>query len=96
MPADHGLGLDDDERALPARPATQQRDPERSIDRGESRPGLPLRVDGELLPQGQLHDGLLLAIPKESEQASGHCHQELEQRSHDERDAARFREEKEA
>jgi hypothetical protein len=74
----------------------QQRDPERPIDRGESRSGLPLRVDSELLPSGQLHDGLFLATPKECEEASGRCRQEVEQRSHDERDGARFREEKEA
>ncbi len=96
MPADHGLGWDDDPSGLPARPATRQRDPERPIDRGESRPGLPLRVDGELLPQGQLHDGLLLATPEEREEASNDSRQELEQRSHAGRDAARFRGEKEA
>ena len=56
---------------------------------------LPLRVDGELLPQGKLHDGLLLATPKERQEASVDRHQELEQKSHTERDAARFRGEKE-
>jgi hypothetical protein len=39
-------------------------------ERGQSRSRTPLRVDGELLPQGQLHDGVLLAAPKEREQAS--------------------------
>ncbi len=96
MPADHGLGLYDDQSALPARPEARKRDPERAIERRQSRPRLPLRVDGELLPQGQLHDRLVLATPEEREEAWGHCHQELEQRSHAGRDAARFRGEKEA
>ncbi len=96
MPADHGLGLYDDQIALPARPEARKRDPERAIERGQSRPRLPLRVDGELLPQGQLHDGLLLATPEEREEASDDRRQEQEQRSHAGRDAARFRGEKEA
>ena len=70
MPADHGFGLYDDQSALPARPEARERDPERAIERGESRSRVPLRVDGELLPQGQLHDGLLLSAPEESEQGA--------------------------
>ena len=45
-------------------------DPEGPLERGEPRPRLPLSVDGELLPQGQLDNGLLLATPKEAEEAS--------------------------
>ena len=95
MPAGHGLGVDNEQRTLPARPDARKRDPERAIERVEPWPVLPLGVDSELLPQGQLHDGLLLATPEEREEASGDRRQKLEHPLHAGRDAARPCEEKE-
>ena len=60
------------------------------------RPALPLHIDGKLLPLSQLEHDLTLATQKESEETSDGQREELEQRSHDERDAARVRREEEA
>ena len=54
-----------------------------------SRSRLPLRVNGELLPQGQLHDGLLLATPEQSEQAAKGSDREGGQRVHGGLDSGR-------
>lgn len=60
---------------------------------GESRSRMPLHIDGKLLPQGQLDDGLLLASAEERE---GALQDQDGQRSHAGRDAARLQGEKEA
>ena len=65
VPADHGLGLDDDEGASPVWPESAECDPESSISRSEARARLLLCVDGELLPEGQLDDGLFSTSAKE-------------------------------
>jgi hypothetical protein len=88
--------LDDDQNAPPARPEPRECDPEGAIERGQSRSRPPLHVDGELLPQGQLDNGLLPATPEERDETSGDRRQELEQRSHAGRNAARVRGEEEA
>ena len=54
----------------PARPETREYDPERPIRRGKPRAGTSLDVDGELLAEGQLHDGLFLPAAEEREQAA--------------------------
>ena len=41
---------------------------------------MPMDVDGKLLAERQLHDGLALATPKESEGAAQHASDEGEQR----------------
>ncbi len=41
---------------------------------------MPVDVDGELLAEGQLHDGLVLSAPKEREGAAQHDSDEREQR----------------
>jgi hypothetical protein len=41
---------------------------------------MPVDVDGELLAEGQLHDGLVLAAPEEGEGAAQHAGDEGEQR----------------
>ena len=65
VPADHGLGLDDDQHFLPARPKPVQCDPEGTIKGREPRPGSRLGVGGELLAQGKLDDRLLPASSEE-------------------------------
>ena len=96
VPAEHGLGLYDDQSAFPVRSDARKRDPELPIERRQPRSRVPPRVDGKLLSQGQLRDGLVVATPEEREEASDDRRQELQQRSHRECDAARFRGEKEA
>ncbi|MGB7474568.1 MAG: hypothetical protein WBM26_00030, partial [Polyangiales bacterium] len=54
MPADHGLGLHDEEGVLPVWPQTRQRDPECAVSLGQFRAfGLALH-NGELLSQGEV------------------------------------------
>lgn len=53
MPADDGLGLDDDQGVTPAAPPSTKRDPEHPVDRGEPRPGPSVPEDGYLLAEGQ-------------------------------------------
>ena len=65
MPADHGLGLDDDQDLLPARPEPVECDPEGAGQGGESRCGSRLGVGGELLAKGQLDDRPLSASSEE-------------------------------
>lgn len=70
VPADHGLGLDDDQDLLPVRSELVACDPEGTIKRGEPRRGPRLGVGGELLAKGKLDDGLLLASPEERRNAA--------------------------
>ena len=65
MPADHGLGLDDDQYFLPARPELVECDPEGAIKGAESRRRSRLGVGGELLAKGKFDDHLLPAISEE-------------------------------
>ena len=70
VPADHGLGLDDDQNSLPARPEPVECDPEGAIKGCEPRPGSRLGVGGELLAKGQLDDRLLPATSEEGQNAA--------------------------
>jgi hypothetical protein len=56
MPADHGLGLHEDQGVLPLRPQPQQRDPECTV-RFAELGALGLAVqNGELLPQREVFE----------------------------------------
>jgi hypothetical protein len=68
MPANHGLWLDDDEDASPARPTSEQGDPESPISRIQSRTRLFVGVGGELLTQGQFDDSLLSTSAQQGRQ----------------------------
>ena len=68
MPANHGLRLDDDEGASPARPESEEGDPESPISVGDPRTSLLLDVDGELLAEGQLDEGLFSLRAKQGRQ----------------------------
>jgi len=70
MPSHDSLGLDDHEGAYPPRPESAECDPESSISRRKARARLFLSGDRELLPQGQLDDGLLSACPEQGQQRS--------------------------
>jgi hypothetical protein len=67
VPADHGLGLDDDKDFLPAKPKLVKCDPEGAVQGGESRFGSPLGVGGKLLAKGQLDGRLLPATSEQGE-----------------------------
>ncbi len=60
VPADNGLGLDEDERLLPVPPPPAQDGPDRSIDVSEARADRGGLKDRELMPQGQIFEGQLL------------------------------------
>jgi len=66
MPADHGVGLDDGERALPPGPEPAKYDPEDPI-RGSDQGSLPGGEGGELLAERQvLEDEILRQRPDSS------------------------------
>ena len=69
VPADHGLGLDEDQYFLPARPEPVERDPEGAVKGCEPRRGSALGVGGELLAKGKLDDCLLPASSEEGQNA---------------------------
>ena len=90
MPTDHRVRLDDDQDLFPSRPEPEQRHPEGAIEGRE--PGIRSRlgVGCELLPPGQLNDGLLIAASEEGEHRTKEHSHEIEQSLHRERDAAPF------
>ena len=65
MPADDGLGLDDEEGVFPARPEARHCHPQRAVDRGEVRARVLLRIDCQLLAKGQLDEHLVAPTPEE-------------------------------
>ncbi len=82
MPANDRLWSNDDKVISPLRPQPGKGDPERSIERAQSRSRPFLGIDRELLPEGQLDDGLFLTTPEEGAQAVEKSDGELDQRSH--------------
>ena len=88
MPADHGLWPNDYEMILPPRPEAGEHDPESTIEGRESGPPLLMGIDRELLPQGKLHDGLLLVASEEGEGAVTEQRCETDQSAHGDRDRA--------
>jgi hypothetical protein len=62
MPANYGLWLDDDEDVSLAGPESEEGDPESPISVGDPRTRLLLGVDGELLAEGQLDEGLAMRM----------------------------------
>ena len=56
LPADHRIGLDDDEGVGPVVPGVAKEHPEYPIRRSQSGSGVPLLEDGRLLAQGEVLD----------------------------------------
>jgi hypothetical protein len=90
MPADDGIGANDHEVVLPTRPESGERDPERTIQRAQSRSKPTLRVHRKLLTQGKLDDCLILAAPEEGDDAVKKQRYEMDQSAHGERDPAQY------
>ena len=79
MPADHGLGLHDDQGVLPVWPQTAERDPERAVRLGQLGAfGFSLQ-NGQLLSQGEVFESEL-ALRLQAR--SGGCEQGLQQVKH--------------
>ena len=70
VPADHGVGLHDNECVFPSRPDLRERDPKGAVDRGDPRLGPSLGVGGKRLAQGGFGDRLLFWGAKEGEDSS--------------------------
>jgi len=81
MPANHGVRSNHDERAAPLWPEAGERHPERPIERRETGPRALVDVDGELLAERQLHEGLVLAASKERERTSKRAGEKREPRA---------------
>jgi hypothetical protein len=90
MPADDGLGANDYEMILPARPQARKGDPERTVQRAQSWSRPTLRVHRKLLTQGKLDDCLFLTAPEERGDAVKKQHYEMDQSAHGERDSAQY------
>jgi hypothetical protein len=54
LPADHRVGLDDDESVGPVAPDLSEPHPEYTIRRSQSGSAVPLLEDGQLLAQGEV------------------------------------------
>jgi len=54
MPADHRLGLHEDDDIDPSRPQAAEGDPEPAVGRGEPRPAPIVGERGELLSEGEV------------------------------------------
>jgi len=69
LPAQDGIGRDDDQRPPPASPDSGQADPEETVGRAELRAGRESLVDSELLAEGQVLEGeLAVAAYEEGEE----------------------------
>jgi hypothetical protein len=69
LPAEDGLGRDNDQRLAPAGPDSGQAGPEQAVDRAKLWPRSRSLVDGELLAQGQVFEGkLAVAADEEGEE----------------------------
>jgi hypothetical protein len=69
LPAQDGIGRDNDEHPPPAGPDSGQAGPEQAVGRAEPRAGGCSLVDGELLAQGQvLERELAMAAEEEGEE----------------------------
>jgi len=65
VPADHGLGLDDEEDVLPARPGITERRPEKSIQRVQQWARAFSLKHGDLVPQGKNFKGCIASALEE-------------------------------
>ena len=68
MPADDGLGLDQDERLHPPRPETPQCQPRQAIDAVEVRPRMSALEHGDLLSERENLQSKIVACAKEREE----------------------------
>ena len=69
LPAQDGVGRDDDQRPPPASLDSGQADPEQAVGRAELRAGRQSLVDDELLAQGKvLEGGVPLPVDEEGEE----------------------------
>ena len=71
MPANHGVGLDDDQRVDPARPDSEQSHPEAPVGIGQFRPGFLVLQNGELLTESQVFEDEIRAGSEESTNSDG-------------------------
>ena len=69
MPANHGVGLHDDEDICPPRPEPAKEDPEEPVRGRQPGPRPPLREDGDLLTEGEVLEGEVGAITEKRAEA---------------------------
>jgi hypothetical protein len=65
MPADDGLGLDDNQNVVPAWPEAAKHSSEQAVGRVQHRPGMFLLEHGDLLPQGKDLEGSICTTAEE-------------------------------
>ena len=79
MPADDGVGLDDDEGLSPSRPELRQEDPKGAVCWCDPGLGSLMGVDGELLAQSEFDQGLLAPASEKGWNTAKQEHREVEQ-----------------
>ena len=84
MPADHGVGLNEDQDLLPSRPGSRQEDLEGPIGRTDSGFASFQGESGELLTQGEFDDRLFSSASKEGRNTTKGDPREFEQVPHSE------------
>jgi hypothetical protein len=67
LPAQDGVGRDNDQRLPPASPDSGQAGPEQTVRCAEPRRRQPSLVDGELLTEGEVLQGEAMAADEERE-----------------------------
>jgi hypothetical protein len=70
VPANYGLGSDEDERFVPAGPEPPSSDPEKLVQGAESRSEMASRQHHELLPKGEIFQNQGLRSAKETNESS--------------------------
>ena len=78
MPANHGVRFDNNEHSLPSRPESEESDPENAIDWRDLGGGSLLAESGELLPEGQLDNGLFFSTSEQGRSRADKECQEVE------------------
>ena len=81
MPTNDRLGLNDEERLLPARPEFAEGNPKQPIWSGKSRLWMPMCQDFELLPQGKVFQEEIAAGAKEAQRKSREKYQQTDHTS---------------
>ena len=66
MPANHGLGLDDDQAVPPLAPGSGQPEPEDAVDLSKPRPSNPSPEDVQLLAEGEVLGDQVGPVGKQS------------------------------
>jgi hypothetical protein len=78
MPANYGVGFDNNEDSLPSRPESEEGNPEDAIEWRDLGFGFLLAESGELLPEGQLDNCLFFLTSEQGRSTTDDEFQEVD------------------